>query len=278
MDKLIHEVKSGETVSTIAASYGLKTSTVLWENGISDKGSLKIGQKLLVPPVDGVSHKVAKGEDVSKISKAYGVDAAAVMKQNKLVATNLTVGQQIFIPGAKPIVVDAPVIPNRVAVNRAGTTSGRYVISDASIGNGGAILPANDDKPVGAKPFIYPTRGGVTQGFHAGHYAFDIADRSQPPIWAAGSGKVVKAVTGCARVSIGCGGGYGNHVIIDHGNGLQTLYGHMEYINVTLGQQVAQGEFIGKMGRTGNVRGITGIHLHFEVRKNGVKQVPSNYF
>ncbi len=71
---------------------------------------------------------------------------------------------------------------------------------------------------------------------------------------------------------------YGNYIIIDHGNGLQTLYGHMEYLAVSQGDHVTQGQVIGKMGRTGNVRGRTGIHLHFEVRVNGVKKNPGAYF
>lgn len=274
-DRLIHTVASGETVSTIAQQYGLKSSTVLWENGLANANSLKINQQLLIPPVDGITHTVAKGESVEKLAKLYNIDADAIRKQNRLTASTLSLGQEVFMPGAAPIpTVDTT--PVRVTPSRSGTSSrvGSNVVAKPD----GAILPGSDDSPVGNKPFIFPTRGKLTQGFHAGHYAFDIGDRSQPPIWAAGSGKVVKATTGCATVSHGCGGGYGNHVIIDHGNGLQTLYAHMTYIDVAVGDEVTQGQVIGKMGRTGNVRGVTGIHLHFEVRKNGKKMLPSNYY
>jgi murein DD-endopeptidase MepM/ murein hydrolase activator NlpD len=85
-------------------------------------------------------------------------------------------------------------------------------------------------------------------------------------------GTVIKASSGTY------GGGYGNHVIIDNGNGIKTLYAHMEYLSVSVGDHVTQGQVIGKMGRTGNVRGRTGIHLHFEVIQNGVKKSPGNYF
>jgi len=272
-DHLVHTVASGETVSTIAATYGLKTSTVLWDNGLESGNSIRVGQKLLIPPVDGISHKVGKGENVEKIAKDYGVDAEAIKKQNRLVASNLTIGQEVFIPGAKPLETDTPPTVRTTPSRTQSSTR-----STAGTKTDGAILAGSNDKPTGDKPFIFPTRGIITQGFHSGHPAFDIANSSRPPIWAAGAGTVVKANVGCATVSYGCGGGYGNHVIIDNGNGLKTLYGHMEYLEVKVGDVVSQGQVIGKMGRTGNVRGKTGIHLHFEVWKNGKKQVPSNYY
>lgn len=269
-DRLVHTVAPGETLSTIAEEYGLKTSTLLWENGLSNANSLRTGQKLSVPPVDGITHRIAKGETVEKLAKSYGVTAEAIKKQNSLIASTVTVGQDVYIPGGKPLVDDVRTTPARAGTGSRATTTGGSIVRTP--------LTDSDDVPVGDKPFIFPTRGKITQSFHAGHYAYDIGNRSQPPIWAAGGGKVVKAVTGCAKVSYGCGGGYGNHVIIDHGNGLQTLYGHMEYLDVSVGDQVTQGQVLGKMGRSGNVRGATGIHLHFEVRKNGVKQVPSKYY
>jgi murein DD-endopeptidase MepM/ murein hydrolase activator NlpD len=133
-------------------------------------------------------------------------------------------------------------------------------------------LAGSTDAPTVGKVFIRPTRGIITQGYKRGHYALDIADASKPPVWAAGSGTVIKASSGT------WGGGYGNHVIIDHGNGMQTLYAHLDYLDVSNGDYVSQGAVIGRMGRTGRVYGRTGIHLHFEVRKNGVKQNPAAYY
>lgn len=261
-DSLTHTVKSGETLSVIANGYGLKTNTVLWANGLANGHSIKVGQKLVIPPVDGVNHSVGNGESIDKIAEKYKVDADAIRKQNGLLAGDVKQGDAVFVPGGKPIVTEII----RTTPARVGTSSRAVAVgTPVAMADSGAL-------PVGGASFIFPTRGKITQGFRAGHYAFDIADVSKPPIWAAGSGTVVKASSGT------WGGGYGNHIIIDHGNGLQTLYAHMDYLSVVKGQVVSQGEVLGRMGNTGNVRGRTGIHLHWEVIKNGVKQVPSNYY
>ncbi|MFA5829005.1 MAG: M23 family metallopeptidase [Candidatus Gracilibacteria bacterium] len=286
-DYLVHTIASGETASTIATSYQLHTSTVLWANNISDRSTLQVGQKLFIPPVDGVSHKIAKADNLQKIAKAYGVSADAISKQNGLTNGTLIYGEDLIIPGGKPLPVDTA--PDLSKVKIKNTTVGRDTparVTTASRVNavaavptaGGAILGGTSAVPIGNKPFIFPTHGQITQGFRSGHYAFDIANTDRPAIWSAGAGTVVKVVSGCADVSYSCGGGYGNHVIIDHGNGLQTLYGHMTYTSVQVGDRIDQGQVVGKMGRSGRVRGVTGIHLHFEVRKNGVKQVPSNFY
>jgi murein DD-endopeptidase MepM/ murein hydrolase activator NlpD len=110
--------------------------------------------------------------------------------------------------------------------------------------------------------------------YQPGHYAMDIANRSKPPIWASASGTVVKTVVGCGPRSTSCGGGYGNHIIIDHGNGYKTLYAHCEELYVKEGDTVTQGQVIAKMGNSGRVRGATGIHLHFTVYYNGAAVNP----
>lgn len=262
-DRFEHTVAPGETLSTIANSYGLKTKTVLWENNLANANSIRVGQTLKIPPVDGVTHTVAKGESLEKIASNYSVETDVIERQNKLISSVVKEGDEIYIPGGQPLVVDTPVraTPARVGTStRVATTATPVALSGSS------------DVPASGKPLIFPTRGKITQGYRAGHYAIDIADVSMPPVWAAASGKVVKASSGT------WGGGYGNHVVIDHGNGMSTLYAHLDYLSVGLGDVVDQGQVLGKMGRTGRVYGVTGIHLHFEVIKNGVKQVPSNYY
>lgn len=98
------------------------------------------------------------------------------------------------------------------------------------------------------------------------HSGLDIAAPKGTPIKSAASGKVT--------YSGNAGDGYGNYVVISHGNGVQTVYAHCSRLLVSKGQQVSQGEVIAKVGSTGN---STGNHLHLEVRKNGIAYNPQNY-
>jgi murein DD-endopeptidase MepM/ murein hydrolase activator NlpD len=122
---------------------------------------------------------------------------------------------------------------------------------------------------VGGSGVAWPTNGSVTSGFgyrwgslHAG---IDIANGVGTPIRAAKGGTVILA---------GWNGGYGNCIVIDHGGGFSTLYGHMTRLRASDGQRVSQGDLIGDMGSTGN---STGSHLHFETRVNGSPQDPTRY-
>lgn len=260
-DKITHAVESGENISLIASHYGLKTETLLWENGLSLTSTIRIGQKLVVPPVDGISHSIRNGETLEKIAAQYKIDKSKIIAFNNINSGVVQKGQVIFLPEAKPIPeVDAPRAAVRDTPARTGSV-GRL-----------ANLSTTDAKPAVGKFLIFPTIGKPTQGFKRGHYALDIGNISKPPIWAASAGTVIKANSG------NWGGGYGNHVIVDHGNGVQTLYAHMDYLTVKVGQKVSQGEVIGRMGNTGRVRGVTGIHLHFEVIDHGIKRLPSLYY
>lgn len=118
--------------------------------------------------------------------------------------------------------------------------------------------------------FVEPVQGMLTSGFGVrrrdNHKCLDIANSMGTPIRAAAAGTVTYAQYNS--------GGYGNLVIISHGNGVQTYYGHCSKLYVTQGQTVSQGEVISAMGSTGI---STGSHLHWEVRINGVAQNPRNY-
>jgi murein DD-endopeptidase MepM/ murein hydrolase activator NlpD len=120
-----------------------------------------------------------------------------------------------------------------------------------------------------ASGFIWPVNGTVVSGFGMRwgrlHEGIDIAASSGTPIWAAAAGTVIHA---------GGLGGYGNLVVVDHGNGLATAYAHASAILVGVGQRVAQGETVSLAGSTGN---SSGPHLHFEVRVNGVAVDPLLY-
>lgn len=130
-------------------------------------------------------------------------------------------------------------------------------------------------------PGFYHISYGVGWRWGAYHKGIDIFSGNirGAKICASASGTVIRAVNGCPHdfgknYSCGCGGGYGNYCIIDHGNGYWTLYGHSERITVSVGQHVSQGQVLGTVGSTGY---STGPHLHFEVRLNGEAKDPQNY-
>ncbi len=91
---------------------------------------------------------------------------------------------------------------------------------------------------------------------------------------AGGSGTPIGAAAAGTVILTGPNGGYGNLVVVDHGNGISTAYAHLSSISVSVGQSVGQGTVVGGMGTTGN---STGVHLHFEVRVNGSPVDPLGY-
>lgn len=113
----------------------------------------------------------------------------------------------------------------------------------------------------------------TTQGFSGRHTGMDISYAS----WANKSLPIVAALGGVVKEAkkSGWNGGYGNVVVIDHGNGYMTRYGHNSEVLVNVGQEVKAGDQIAVMGATGRVHGATGIHLHFEVLKNGRRINPN---
>lgn len=241
---ITHVVAEGETISTIANRYNLDTTTVMWENDLTENTVLKPGQELRILPVDGLRHKVARGETIFSIAKKYGLDNAQAQvivdyPFNEFLndeTFELATGQQIMIPGGVPPKAAAP-------VRKIAQTTPVEVVPGAGSGQ-----------------FIWPAAGRITQGYSFYHKAIDIANRSGGAILAADTGTVVGA--GWLDNS-----GYGNRVLIDHGNGFVTLYAHMSVVQVSAGQSVTRGAVIGQMGSTGR---STGVHLHFEIRKGGL--------
>ncbi len=138
------------------------------------------------------------------------------------------------------------------------------------------IQAAGDGPALGDGTFIRPVPGSITSGFGyrtdpvtgatAYHSGIDIGASCGTPIKAAGTGSVISAGFNS--------GGYGNMTLINHGNGLSTLYGHQSSIIVSAGQSVSQGQVIGYVGSTGK---STGCHLHFEVRVSGNPVDPTGY-
>lgn len=151
-----------------------------------------------------------------------------------------------------------PVVQKRTTTKYS--SSGGSVNLSQTVSYGNIALGISLSRPVSGT--ITSRFGRRSSGTHTG---LDIATSKGTPIAAAASGTVSWA----ARR-----GGYGNLVVIDHGNGVQTYYGHCNTINVSVGQYVSQGQTIATIGSTGN---STGPHLHLEVRVNGTCQNPQNY-
>lgn len=240
---IIYTVQEGDSISQIAQNFGISNQTIIWENNLSAYSVIRPGDKLVILPVSGIRHKVLKGETLAKIAKKYGIDGEKIIEFNKLASANdLQIGERLVIPGGKKIYAAAY------------TARGVY-------------------KPTGAVPastgrMLWPTSCRyISQYFGWRHSGLDIACGFGAPILAANSGVVIKAQTGYNS-------GYGRMIIIDHGNGQQTLYGHLTKLYVAAGQTVSRGQTIGLMGSTGR---STGPHLHFEVRSGGVRRNPLSY-
>jgi murein DD-endopeptidase MepM/ murein hydrolase activator NlpD len=262
---LVYTVQNNDSIEKIAAKYHLKADTVRWANNLSSDSQLKPGQQIIILPVDGVLHTVTRGQTLHRIADLYGVTSDAIAQQNKIEGGFILAGQELIIPGGKPIVP--------TTVQLAGPTG---TTKPSSGGNGRTPPPSPGHPTTVSAP---PTTGilqmpcescNYTQYFHPGHYAVDIQEKGGGPVFAAADGTVIRA-------DYGWNGGYGNVIEIDHGNGLVTLYGHSKELYVKKGDRVKRGQEISWMGNTGRVYGATGIHVHFEVRVNGEKKNPLLY-
>ncbi|MFZ1721169.1 MAG: M23 family metallopeptidase [Microgenomates group bacterium] len=251
---ITHVVSDGETLSSIAGRYNLDVSTILWENDITEKDTLTAGQTLRILPIDGLRHKVTRGETIFSIAKKYGLDdsqAQVVVDYpfNEFLndeTFELATGQFIMVPGGVPPQQPAPQRPTVRPTQTAPIAGGDVT---------------------GSGSFVWPASGGISQYYQFFHKAIDISNRGGGPILAADSGTVV--VSGWPDSS-----GYGNRVMVDHGNGFVTLYAHMSVLQVSVGQSVSRGSVLGQMGSTGR---STGVHLHFEIRRGGVLLNPLDY-
>ncbi len=236
-----YKVQEGDTLNKIASKFDISIETIEWANDLKSD-TLSLNQELKIPPVTGIVHKVREGETVQSIAKKYRTDPQNIVNFpfndfSDMDTFALNVGQTLIVPdGIQPQA--APV-----------------------------AIPMPQIVAGGTGHFIWPTSGTITQYPIWYHMAYDIANPAAPGIMAADSGVVT--LVDYMRY------GYGNHVIVEHGGGISTLYGHMSDIYVKPGDRVARGQVIGRMGNTGR---STGTHLHFETRVNGSAINPVGYF
>ena len=254
-DIFTHKVVSGDSIFAIAQEYDLDPESVLWANYdvLNDNPDLiSIDQQLTIPPTDGVVYEWKEGDKLDHIAGLFKSTTNAILSWpgNKLDMANPVIqpGQEIMIPDGEREFVRTWVM-GYIPRGAAGVTTG--IPGSCSTGEGGAY---------GTGTFIWPSYNNWISGndFWSGHLAIDIAAGQGVPVYASDSGVVVYAAWNSS--------GYGNMVMIDHGNGFQTLYAHLSTISVRCGQSVYQGNTIGLAGSTGN---STGPHLHFEVRYFG---------
>jgi murein DD-endopeptidase MepM/ murein hydrolase activator NlpD len=247
-----YRVKSGDTLTGVARHFGVTMMTVWWANHLSSKNELHVGQILVIPPVSGVVVTVAVSDTLETLATRYDVDSADIVEANALADPNLVVGQTLTIPGAHGNGIATPK-PKPVA-----RTSSSGSSRTAAVSSSHSSTRPPSQYTGGA--FHWPVAGGyISQYFHYGHYAIDIAADPGTKVMAAASGTVIFA--GWKNN----GGGY--QVWIAHGSNLYTTYNHMSAITVGRGQSVSRGQQVGRVGMTGNA---TGPHLHFEVWRGPV--------
>ncbi|MCB0101250.1 MAG: M23 family metallopeptidase [Anaerolineales bacterium] len=264
-------VQDGDTVFGIAEKFGLQPETILWGNYnllLDDPHSLKPGQELFILPVDGVYWEWLGGIPFGEWANFYGVNAADIIEYpgnnidpntvGDYENANIKTGTWLIIPNGKRDFVSwsAP-----LGVTRENPASARVL-------GAGACDPVSGGA-VGYGAFVYPTNKHYLSGFDwspkTNHNGLDFAGNEGEAVYASDAGVIVYAGWNDY--------GYGNMVMVDHGNGFQSLYAHLSALNVGCGQSVGQGQVIGAVGSTGR---SSGPHLHFEIMA-GVKVNPWDY-
>ncbi len=230
----IYSVHAGDSLASIAKMFNVSVNTILWANNMQKGAKLAVGDTLVILPVSGVEYTVKKGDTIENIAKKYKGDPIEVRSYNSLADNEQpTLGAVVIIPdGEMPAALPTKTKPANSKLRGANgpTYDGYYRAPLATYRK--------------------------TQGLH-GYNGIDLVEYLGAPVFSAAAGDVVIARVG------GYNGGYGNYVVIQHGNGTQTLYGHLQSVAVSPGDHVIGGQTIGYLGNTGR---STGAHLHFEVR------------
>lgn len=258
-----YKVQEGDVLGTIASDHNLKLSQLLDLNpGMTENSMIKIDQELnvMVPePIVKVmvdkevflKEEIPYPKQVEENANMYKGDTKVKQEGKEgLRAVTYRISQQSG-QTVKKETIQEKVLSEPVA----------YIVM-----KGTKVIPSRGDGS-----FVWPTVGGYVSSnmgyrWNRMHKGIDIARPSNRTIKSADNGVVVFA---------GWDGGYGNKIIVDHQNGYRTVYAHLSSIHVNVGQTVPKGSQIGVMGSTGN---STGIHLHFEVYRNGALINPNNLY
>ncbi len=256
-----YTVVEGDTIFGIAQNFGVEPQTVLWSNYyvlLDDPHSLKPGQELSILPVNGTYHEWQQGEGLNGVASYYGVTPEDIINYapngldpdaiGDFANPNIAPGTWLIVPGGKREFISwsAP-----LGVTRENPASARVL-------GPGACEPVTGGA-VGFGTFVWPASNHRLSGFDyspsTNHWGIDIAGNEGEGAYATDAGVIVYA--GWNNY------GYGNMIMVDHGNNFQSLYAHLSGISVGCGQSVGQGDLIGIIGNTGR---SSGSHLHFEIR------------
>jgi len=228
-----HTVARGETLESIARKYNLLPATLMGFNPSLRNGKATVGSEILVPPFNGIRAEVPSGKSWREIAKTYKVRPDVLFEVNGCQVSP----KVVFVPGVNW----SPISPSTQAIPRA---AGQILTGS----------PLGSAAPTVLLGYGYQVQPGTSQvAFHSG---IDLASTVGATVLAVGNGTVAFA---------GTQGIYGNLVVINHAEGLQTRYAQLGRIQVKVGQRVSAGQPIGIVGTSGRPSSQE-PHLHFEVR------------
>jgi murein DD-endopeptidase MepM/ murein hydrolase activator NlpD len=240
-----HRIAAGETLTSLSQRYNLIPATLMGMNPVLRDGNAPAGAEILVPPYNGIRVEVPAGSTWQDLAERYGTRADVLFEVNGCQADP----RVIFVPGVNWS-------PNQTATGTPASVDG--VLRQYP-------LPATASISTSYGWQLNSDTGNVA--FHGG---VDLTAERGAPVLAAGEGTVAFASNQ---------GNYGNLVVINHSQGVQTRYAQLDSIEVEVGETVRAGDRIGTVGATGIA---TSPHLHFEVRTNSdlgwVAQDPGDYF
>jgi len=270
VDLITYTVEQGDSVFGIADKFSLRPETILWSNTNAlqdDPHRLAVGQELNIMPVDGTLHKWSQGENLVKVAEYYGVEAAMILEwpgnhfdifERDIDGSSIEPGTMLIVPGGRRGLIDYG--PPRIS------REDPAIARTYGPGHCGNVV----EGIVGDGLFIWPTTDTFISGYDynpsANHSGIDIAGDTGNPVYAADEGVVVYSGWSYS--------GYGNLIVIDHGNDWQSLYAHLNDYYVSCGESVYSGGIIGTVGNTGN---SAGDHLHFELMYGTAKVNPWNF-
>lgn len=267
---ITYSVELGDSVFGIAEKFSIKPETILWANTSSLRDNphrLQVDQVINILPVNGTYHKWTAGENLQKVAEFYGVSMMDIIEwpgnpfdlyETDFNNLDIPAGTMLIVPGGQREMIDygPPRIPrDNPAIARTYGPGHCGVLMDGLIGDGLFMWPAPEH-----------WLSGYDYSPSTNHYGIDIAGDTGHSIWAADDGVVVYSGWSYS--------GYGNLIVLDHGNDWQTLYAHLDTVYVGCGESVYQGATIATMGNTGN---SSGSHLHFEMLYGTQKVNPWNF-